>query len=104
MEFYPEETGKASPSRPEAFHKNEAEPTAMHTKNFVDSVRARKEPFANIDAGCRSTVVPLIGNIAAKTGQKLKWDAASETFSGSKEANALLFREYRKPWELVRFY
>jgi hypothetical protein len=108
MEFYPPETGeavtgKASPSRLEAFHKNEAEPTAMHTKNFVDYVRARKEPFANIDAGCRSTAVPLIGNIAAKTSQKLKWDAASESFTNSKEANALLFREYRKPWDLVRF-
>ena len=103
MEFYPEETGKASPSRPEAFHMNEAEPTAMHTKNFVDFVRARKEPFANIDVGCRSTVIPLIGNIAAKTGQKLKWDAVSESFIDSKEANALLFREYRKPWNLVRF-
>ncbi len=103
MEFYPEEVGKASPSRLEAFHMNEAEPTAMHTKNFVDFVRARKEPFANIDVGCRSTVVPLIGNIAAKTGQKLKWDAASESFADSKEANALLFREYRKPWDLVRF-
>ncbi|MDR3719365.1 MAG: Gfo/Idh/MocA family oxidoreductase [Bryobacteraceae bacterium] len=103
VEFYPEETGKASPSRPEAFHMNEAEPTAMHTKNFVDFVRARKEPFANIDAGCRSTVVPLIGNIAAKTGQKLKWDAATETFTNSRDANKLLFREYRKPWDLVRF-
>jgi len=103
MEFYPEESGTASPSRPEAFHMNEAEPTALHTKNFVDCVRARKEPFANIDVGCRSTVVPLIGNIAAKTGQKLKWDAASETFTNSTEANALLFREYRKPWDLARF-
>lgn len=103
MEFYPEEAAKAAPSSPEAFHMNEAEPTAMHTKNFVDCVRARKEPFANIDAGCRSTVVPLIGNIAARTGQKLKWDALSESFVDSKEANALLFREYRKPWDLVRF-
>ena len=30
---------------------NEDEPTPLHTKNFVDSVRARKEPFANIDVG-----------------------------------------------------
>jgi predicted dehydrogenase len=103
MEFYPEESGKASPSRLEAFHMNEAEPTALHTKNFVDFVRARKEPFANIDAGCRSTVVPLIGNIAAKTRQKLQWDATTETFTNSPDANKLLFREYRKPWDLVRF-
>jgi predicted dehydrogenase len=100
MEFYPERPGN---TKLQAFHMNEAEPTAMHTRNFVDFVRARKEPLANIDVGCRSTVVPLIGNIAAKIGQKLKWDAASESFAGCNEANELLFRQYRKPWDLVRF-
>jgi hypothetical protein len=45
----------------------------------------------------------LIGNIAAKVGQKLAWDAKSERFSNSAEANALLFREHRKPWDLVKF-
>jgi hypothetical protein len=58
--------------------------------------------MADIISGCRSTMVPLIGNIAAKLGRKLKWDSNTETFPGDNEANALLFREYRKKWELVK--
>jgi hypothetical protein len=61
----------------------------LHCKNFVDALRGRKEPFANIDVGCRSTIVPLIGNIAATLGQKLQRDVESEKFKGSTEANAL---------------
>jgi hypothetical protein len=100
MELYPEEPRKASAER---LHVNQLEPTPLHCKKFVDALRRRAEPPASIDVGCRSTIVPLIGNIAARTGQKLRWDAETETFLDSAEANALLFREYRKPWDLVRF-
>jgi hypothetical protein len=45
-----------------------------------------------------------MGNVAAWTGRKLTWDAESWTFKGDDEANSkYLFREYRKPWELVKF-
>jgi predicted dehydrogenase len=97
MELYPEPGGKA-----QRMHMNEDEPTPMHAKVFIDNVRARKEPVANIDVGCRSTMVPLMGNVAAKLGKKLRWDARTESFSGDAEANKLLFRPYRKPWDLVR--
>jgi predicted dehydrogenase len=103
MELYPEQSKRASQPQLERFRMNEAEPTPLHCKNFVDALRGRRDPFANIDVGCRSTIVPLIGNIAATVGQKLKWDAESERFSNSPEANALLFREHRKPWDLVKF-
>lgn len=103
MELYPEESKRASKAQVERFHMNEAEPTPLHCKNFVDALRGRREPFANIDVGCHSTIAPLIGNIAATLGQKLQWDGESERFKGSTEANALLFREHRKPWDLVRF-
>jgi hypothetical protein len=33
-------------------------------------------------------------------GQRLDWDAQSERFTNSPEANALLHYEYRKPWTL----
>jgi hypothetical protein len=29
----------------------------------------------------------------------VKWDGASERFPGDEEANALLKRDYRAPWE-----
>lgn len=81
---------------------NEDEPTPLHCKYFIDSLRSRKDPFANIEVGCRATITPLIGNIAAKTGKKLKWDPVKLEFPGEPEANRMLFREYRKPWDLVK--
>ena len=68
----------------------------------VERLRAHFEFLASRYAGFGYGKGCLIGNIAAKLGQKLEWDAESETFVGSAEANALLFREYRKPWDLVR--
>ena len=41
-----------------------------------------------------------LGNIALRTGEKLKWDAAAERITNHPEANALLTKEYRKPWAL----
>jgi hypothetical protein len=69
----------------------------------VDSVRSRKEPFGNIDAGVRATIVPCLGNVSLWTGRKLKWDSGNWIFPDDKEANSHLFREYRKPWNLVTF-
>ena len=114
MELYPERRGggrgaaaaqSAAPAQPaERLHMNEDEPTPLHTKYFVDYVRNRKEPFANIEAGVRATAISCMGNVAAWTGRKLTWDAESWTFKGDDEANGkYLFREYRKPWDLVKF-
>ena len=76
---------------------NEDEPTPLHTKYFVDNVRARKEPAGNIEVGVRATTMACMGNVAYWTGRKLTWDAATSSFPGDKEANRYLFRPYRKP-------
>jgi predicted dehydrogenase len=113
MELYPEIRGggrgmRGQPAPPpagpvERLHMNEDEPTPLHTKNFVDNVRNRKDPFANIEVGTRATTIGCIGNIAYWTGRKLTWDAAKLNFHDDAEANKYLFRPYRKPWDLVKF-
>jgi predicted dehydrogenase len=114
MELYPEsrgggragrggQTAPAQPAPLERMHMNEDEPTPLHTKYFVDNVRRRKEPFANIEVGVRATTIACIGNVAYWTGRKLKWDAARLSFGGDEDANRYLFRPYRKPWDLVKF-
>ncbi len=89
--------------RMEKIKVNEDEPTPLHAKNFVDYVRARKEPFANIDVGVRATAIACMGNVAYWTGRKLKWDGERSNFRDDREANKFTFREYRKPWDLVKF-
>jgi hypothetical protein len=82
---------------------NEDEPTALHTKKFVDCVRARREPFPNIETGARSTAVSLLGNVAMWTGRKVTWDAKTFSFPGDPDAAKYMFRPFRKPWDLVKF-
>lgn len=75
--------------------------TDLHVRNFIECVRSRQTPVADITIGHRSTAVAHLGNIAFKTGRKLVWDGTKEDFAGDAEASKLLRREARKPWDLI---
>jgi len=75
--------------------------TAAHARAFVECVRTRQTPPATALTGHRATNVGHLGNIAFQTGRKLAWDAGKETFPGDAQANALLQRTARKPWDLI---
>ena len=79
---------------------NVADATGIHAKNFIESVRSRKPPIADIEAGHRATLIGHLGNIAYKVGRKLTWDAEKEEFAGDPEANKMLARAPRAPWKL----
>jgi hypothetical protein len=70
-------------------------------KNFIDCVRSRQKPAADVEIGHRSTIAAHLGNIAYRTGRKLRWDSAKEEFVGDAKANELLGRKARKPWDLI---
>jgi predicted dehydrogenase len=72
-----------------------------HVRNFLDCVKTRARPAGDIEIGHRSTATCLLGNIALRTGLKLRWDAQAEKFTNSAEANQLLTRAYRAPWRLA---
>ena len=75
--------------------------TALHVKNFVECVRSRKQPAADVEIGHRSTIVAHLGNIAYRTGHKIRWDAAKAQIVDDSEAARLLARQARKPWDLI---
>ena len=75
--------------------------TDLHVRNFIECVRSRAQPAADVEIGHRSTTVAHLGNIAFKTRKKLNWDAAKENFLGDVEASSLLGRQARKPWDLI---
>ena len=112
LELYPEplpsepgagRRGGGWKPRMEKIAKNSDEPTPLHTKNFVETLRSRKPPFASIEAGHYGTAVtPLLAMIALAVGRTLRWDAGKEVIINDPEANKLLMRQYRKPWELPR--
>ena len=74
--------------------------TAAHARNFLDCVKSRAKPHADVEIGHRSTTMSLLANISLATGKRLEWDAQQERITSPKEANDLLHYEYRKPWKL----
>jgi hypothetical protein len=71
-----------------------------HIENFLECIRTRKRPNADVEIGHRSTTVCHLINICREVGRKLRWDPKSEKFLGDDEANKLLSRPRRKGYEL----
>ncbi len=70
-------------------------------RDFLDCVKSRKRPNADVEEGHRSTTLAHLANIALATRARLEWDSHSERFTNSEQANHLLRYEYRKPWSLA---
>jgi predicted dehydrogenase len=71
-----------------------------HYQNFLDCVKSRALTIAPSETAHRSASVGHLGVIAIATGRIIKWDPAAETIIGDEEANRLLSRAYRKPWQI----
>ncbi len=73
---------------------------AAHVQNFLDCVKSRQKPNADIEIGHLSTRLCHLGNIAHRVGRKLTFDAAREAFDDAPEADKLLSREYSSRFEM----
>jgi predicted dehydrogenase len=72
-----------------------------HIRNFLECVKSRQRPVADVEEGHLTATMCHMGNIATRLGRSLRWDAAREEFIDDKEANQMLSRPYRKPWKLA---
>jgi hypothetical protein len=73
-----------------------------HIENFLQCIRSRKLPNADVEIGHRATTVCHLMNICRKLQRRLKWDPRAEQFVGDEEAGKLLSRPRRKGYELPR--
>lgn len=71
-----------------------------HFGNFIDGVRSgnRFDLNCDIEVGHRSTVLPLIANIAYRLGETLRFNGEYEEFIDHEEADMMLTRKYRYPY------
>ena len=94
-----------------AFRKRERKPFAgskddgkdqkdNHYTNFLDAIRSGKNELLHCDIleGFLSSSLPLMANISYRLERKLKFNGAVEKFVNDPEADAMLTREYRKPY------
>jgi hypothetical protein len=101
-EIYPEPRRIGSGEEPvERKQMNTTDATRLHAANFIECVRTRNKPAAEVEVGHRSTTVAHLGNIAFKTGRKLHWNADTEEFAADDDASEFLARQAREPWDLI---
>lgn len=73
-----------------------------HIRNFVDCVKSRKAPNAEIEIGFQSVVHCHLANIVARTGRTVHYDPAADSVVGDAEAARLTRRTYREHWAKPR--
>ncbi len=71
-----------------------------HTRNWLDSMRSRKPTIATAEIGHRSCTACLLQQIAMHLGRKLHWDPRHERFIDDDEANSMLSRPQRAPYQI----
>jgi predicted dehydrogenase len=74
----------------------------LHVRNFIDCIKSRKRPIADVEGGHEVTTACHLANISLRTGRKIRWDPEREEIIGDRDASAYLERPYRKPWDQIR--
>lgn len=71
----------------------------VHFEDFINCIRTRKLPRADIEQAHLSMILCHLANISYRVGnRKLRFDGATETFVNDGEADKYLKADYRKPW------
>jgi predicted dehydrogenase len=73
-----------------------------HHRNWIDCIRSRQKPVADVEVGARSVAITQLGNLAYWKDQRLRWDPKTWKLVGSNQMSDWLDRERRDPWRLPK--
>ena len=71
-----------------------------HVRNFLECIKSREKPKADIEIGAHIARFAHLGNIAYKTGRKVYWNPEKQQFINDDKANEMVKAHYRAPWKL----
>ena len=71
-----------------------------HYQDWIRACKGGPKPLANFDYSGPLTETILLGNVAARAGQKLAWDGPNFKVTNLPEADKYLRRQYRQGWTL----
>ncbi|HTU25474.1 MAG TPA: gfo/Idh/MocA family oxidoreductase, partial [Pirellulales bacterium] len=74
--------------------------SANHTANFIEGMKARKQPISDVWSHNRMLEICHLSNIAMRLGRALNWDPAKREIVGDPQANSFLARENRQGFEI----
>jgi predicted dehydrogenase len=100
--FYPANPKKPPIHEPPKLHQPDHQNIPELWADFLDAIKHNRRPVCDIEVGHRATTMSLLGMLSLKLGRGIVWDAQKEEIVGDLEANKLLERPYRAPWQYPR--
>lgn len=79
-------------------------PSPGHERQWLDSIKSRKEPDCCVEYHVRVDVPLVLANLSLKLGRTIHFDPAAEKIVGDPEAARLATPEYRHPWKFPTEY
>lgn len=97
--FYPVGRSKEPINVPPQLHLPDDQNIPELWADFLKCIKTGERPVCDIEIGHLSTNMSLLGMLSLKLGRSVQWDGQKEVIVGDPEANKLLRRQYRQPWE-----
>lgn len=97
--FFPSNKDKPTIHEDPQLHDPDKQNIPELWQDFLTSIEKKQHPVCDIEIGHRSTNMSLLGMLSYKLGRSIEWDGDNQKIVGDQEANNLLSREYRGPWE-----
>ena len=71
-----------------------------HKEDWLQAIKSGRKPCMDIETAHRVANLCNLGNLSYILGRKLSWDGEKERFVDDEEANRLLSRPQRAPYQL----
>jgi hypothetical protein len=70
-----------------------------HVRDFLNCIKSRKLTRAHPEIAHRSHTIAHCANICLRLGRKVRWNPETERFVDDDQANRMLCRTMRAPWQ-----
>ena len=74
--------------------------TDNHVTNFINAMKARKQPVSDVWSHNRMLEICHLSNIAMRLDRPVSWDPQQRQVIDDEQANGFLSREYREGYEI----
>ena len=101
--FYPSAKGAQEVHMDHTLHQPDGQNIPELWDNFIQSIETGSKPIADILNSQYATNMSLLAMMSYKLGRSFKWDGEKQIVVNDPEAEKLMQRAYRDPWEYPTF-
>jgi len=97
--FYPVDSRQSPIHEDPQLHQPDDQNIKELWADFLQAIQAGRRPVCDVELVHLSTNVALLGMLSLKLGRSIQWNGEKYECTGDPEANKLLRRNYREPWQ-----